>query len=138
GTVRLIALCALGSIAGAGAHYIFNTGSPVPMVGASAIVSACTGAAIRFAFQPGQQLTAGYAFGPLMSLPETFRNQQTFSLIAIWMVLNYISGSSLVDLTGEGHSIAWQAHIGGFVAGIIAFPVFDPYRRDRFDRRGFE
>ena len=26
-------------------------------------------------------------------------------------------------------TVAWQAHIGGFVAGLLLFPVFDPIRR---------
>jgi membrane associated rhomboid family serine protease len=29
----------------------------------------------------------------------------------------------------EGASVAWQAHIGGFFAGLILFSLFDPVRR---------
>ncbi len=36
-----------------------------------------------------------------------------------------------VSLAGEAQPIAWQAHVGGFVAGLALFGWFDPVRRAR-------
>ena len=35
----------------------------------------------------------------------------------------------LISIGSEGASVAWQAHIGGFVAGLILFALFDPVPR---------
>jgi membrane associated rhomboid family serine protease len=32
-------------------------------------------------------------------------------------------------MVGEGQSVAWQAHIGGFLAGLLLFRLFDPIPR---------
>jgi membrane associated rhomboid family serine protease len=29
-------------------------------------------------------------------------------------------------LVGENQSIAWEAHVGGFLAGLLLFSAFDP------------
>jgi membrane associated rhomboid family serine protease len=33
-----------------------------------------------------------------------------------------------VPLFGGEQSLAWQAHIGGFLAGLLLFAVFDPHQ----------
>jgi membrane associated rhomboid family serine protease len=42
----------------------------------------------------------------------------------IWLGTNYLFGSGMVDITGEGMKIAWQAHVGGFVAGFFMISLF--------------
>jgi membrane associated rhomboid family serine protease len=46
--------------------------------------------------------------------------------LGVWFVVNL--GFGLGTLPGDfgGGSIAWQAHIGGFIAGLLLFPLFDP------------
>jgi membrane associated rhomboid family serine protease len=43
-------------------------------------------------------------------------------------VLNLLVGLGTLVMPGIGmdQAIAWQAHIGGFLAGLILFPLFDP------------
>jgi len=48
----------------------------------------------------------------------------------VWLGLNMLFGLGTVSIGGEGgeggEAIAWQAHIGGFFAGLILFNAFDP------------
>ena len=42
-----------------------------------------------------------------------------------WVVLNAYFGLSSVSFGGSGGNIAWEAHIGGFVCGLLIFGFFD-------------
>lgn len=134
GVARFILMSLIGSVAGALLHLATNWGSPIPVVGASAAISAHMACAARFAFVPYGPLGRprsdhpGAFFLPSLSIFGMARNVQVVSFLGIWFAVNLIFGlgSSVVD--GET-SIAWQAHIGGFLAGLILFPLFDPVER---------
>lgn len=129
GAMRFLALSAVGAIAGAILHLAINPNSMVPMVGASAAISAQMAAACRFVFQPGGPLWGyqgpGVRHLPASSLVEVFRDRRAVTFIAVWFGINLVFG-----LVGGGGlssgAIAWDAHIGGFVAGLLLFPLFDP------------
>ncbi len=53
------------------------------------------------------------------------------AFIAVWFGLNLLFGMGTVSVTGEDQSVAWQAHVGGFVAGLLLFGLFDPVRAYR-------
>jgi membrane associated rhomboid family serine protease len=124
GAVRLLALSAITSLAGAALHFAWFYGDNVPMIGASAIVSGYMGAAARFAFQPGRRRGLNI-HGPALPLLRSFTDTRFLSFLAVWLGLNFVFGSGLVPLAGDGASIAWQAHVGGFLAGIFAFSFLD-------------
>lgn len=125
GIFRFILLCVLGSVGGAFAHYLSHIGSTNPMIGASAVVSACMGASTRFAFPRGRGFVSDSVNLPRYSLIETITNKQLLTFIVVWMALNFLFGSGLLDATGHGANIAWQAHVGGFIAGMLVFSVLD-------------
>ena len=53
---------------------------------------------------------------------------------AVWMGLNALFGLGTVSFGEEGQQLAWQAHIGGFFAGLLLFTAFDPVApRGEFD-----
>jgi membrane associated rhomboid family serine protease len=55
----------------------------------------------------------------------------------VWFGVNLIFGIGSITIgTGEGASVAWQAHIGGFFAGLILFSLFDPVPRGSADAAG--
>jgi len=131
GATRFLALNLGGAVAGALAQFAVNPFELNPMVGASAAISACFGAAARFVFLPGAFARDPRAEGappPLASFGEMVRNRQILSFVGFWFALNLFTG-----LSGQGTiadaPIAWQAHIGGFLLGLLAAPLFDLRRK---------
>jgi membrane associated rhomboid family serine protease len=132
GTVRFLAFFAVTAAAGAGMHLATNAGTQFPMIGASAALSGMMAAAMRFAFQHGGPLgmlrgddEAAYRV-PALSLIGVFSDPRVLIFLAVWFGMNIIFGLGSLPLIGGDQPIAWQAHIGGFLAGLILFSWFDP------------
>jgi membrane associated rhomboid family serine protease len=53
------------------------------------------------------------------------RNPRAMTFIGVWFASNFIFGSGVIPLFGEGSQIAWEAHIGGFIAGLAVFLLLD-------------
>ncbi|MGC6511185.1 MAG: rhomboid family intramembrane serine protease [Parvibaculales bacterium] len=108
-------------------HYAFHAQSAIPLVGASGGVAGMFGAATRFALPGISWLNPEQARKklPLMPLRQTLSRRPVLVFIAVWMVLNVVSGVSGLSPSGQSVSIAWQAHIGGFLAGLVLLPVFE-------------
>jgi membrane associated rhomboid family serine protease len=63
---------------------------------------------------------------PALSLMATFRDPRLLLFLTVWMGLNALFGLGAVSFGEQGQQIAWQAHIGGFLAGLLLFGAFDP------------
>jgi membrane associated rhomboid family serine protease len=135
GAVRFLAFSAVTAAAGSAVHLAFHYGDIAPLVGASAAISGAMAAALRFAFEAGGPLGPWRNSGPeafrvpASPLLRSLRNPQVLVFLGVWFALNLLFGltSAMTNLS-EG-SVAWQAHVGGFVAGLLLFPFFDPIRR---------
>jgi membrane associated rhomboid family serine protease len=107
------------------------------MIGASASVSGTMAAAIRFAFVKGSFLSfsrgdaEAAAKVPALSLSRALRDGRVLAFLTIWFGVNLIFGIGSIAIGADGASVAWQAHIGGFVAGLVLFSLFDPVPRER-------
>ncbi|GGC71629.1 rhomboid family intramembrane serine protease [Chelatococcus reniformis] len=133
GTARFLAFFAVSAVAGALAHAIGHGMDVTPMVGASGAISGCMAAAARFIFQRGVML-----FGaererihqaraqPLLVL---LKDRRALLFMLSWFGINLLFGLAAGPLGITDSAIAWQAHIGGFVAGLLLFPLFDPAPR---------
>jgi membrane associated rhomboid family serine protease len=135
GTLRFIVFLAATAAAGAVVHLATHRGELFPMIGASASVSGTMAAAMRFAFQPGGPLSL---FGtrddsvyriPAMPLRENLKDPRVLIFVVLWFGLNLLFGLGSVSLPGISGNVAWQAHIGGFLVGLLGFALFDPIRR---------
>ena len=124
GAARFLLLGAIASVAGAAAHFLAYPGELVPMIGASAVVSGYMGAASRFAFT-GRTRNGLNVWGPALTLVETFSDRRVLIFVAVWFAINLLFGSGVATFGGMDARIAWQAHIGGFAAGILLFSWFD-------------
>ncbi|MEI6573890.1 MAG: rhomboid family intramembrane serine protease [Alphaproteobacteria bacterium] len=136
GTIRFLVLFALSSIGAALFHFITHSGDVMPVIGASGAVSGIMAAAIRFVFQPGESLSgfsldaSGSYRAPALPLIKTFQDRRTLRFILLWLAINIVTGLAGVPLgLGEG-SIAWEAHVGGFITGLIVFSWVDPPMQD--------
>ncbi|GLK81346.1 rhomboid family intramembrane serine protease [Methylopila turkensis] len=139
GAVRFLLFSAICAIAGAATHLAVHFGDPIPVIGASAAISGHMAAALRFVFAATGPLGVFRPhgreafFAPAASLRQTLRLPQAIVFLAVWFGSNIIFGLGAMTLVGEGASVAWEAHIGGFVAGLLLFPLIDP-KVARFDR----
>ncbi|HEX2762066.1 MAG TPA: rhomboid family intramembrane serine protease [Rhizomicrobium sp.] len=109
-------------VAGAGLILAFMWGAAVPVVGASAAISGLMGAAIRML--PGRFAWAQPGEAPL--LPLFSRSVLVFT--AVWMVTNLAFGTLGLGLVEPGQQVAWQAHMGGYFAGLLLAGLFDGLR----------
>jgi membrane associated rhomboid family serine protease len=122
-----LGLSAVSGIAGAALFLACNWGLAQPMAGASGAISGLMGGAIRFMFQPDDPRSSTPA--PCMTVAEMMRDQRARLMIGSWIAVNMLFGLVLGQLFAAG-GIAWEAHIGGFLAGLLLFPWFDrPNRR---------
>jgi len=133
GTWRYVAFMLVVAAAGAFAHLVSHPGAMVPMIGASAAISGAMAAALRFVFQRGGPLgfwrldSPGDRYRmPAAPLLATLRDPRFLVFLGVWMGLNALFGLGSTSIVGDGQEIAWQAHIGGFVAGLLLFTAFDP------------
>jgi membrane associated rhomboid family serine protease len=142
GAIRFFLFMAVTAAAGALAHLITHEHEMAPMIGASASVSGTMAAAIRFAFVQGSFLSFNRgdadaaARVPALSLSRALRNPRVLGFLAVWFGVNIIFGIGSLAVGVDGASVAWQAHIGGFFAGLILFSLFDPVPRLRRDAAG--
>ena len=102
-----------------------------PVIGASASVSGCMGAALRFMFQPDVPIVAALDATPsrspsLQPLRFVLADRRALIFIAAWFATNLLFGLGSVRMGIGSEPIAWQAHIGGFLAGLLLFGLFDP------------
>ncbi len=126
GNRRFILFCIAGPCFGALLHYVFHAGAIVPMVGASAVVSACMGGAVRFAFPSEGRFSPAVYDLPAQPLLLAFQNRQVLMFTIIWFAINLVFGLGGELFAGPGRSIAWEAHVGGFLSGLLLFKYFDP------------
>jgi membrane associated rhomboid family serine protease len=135
GPGRFLLFMAVTAVAGALAHLITHEHEIAPMIGASASVSGAMAAAIRFAFVHGSflSLRRGDADAasrvPALPLSRALRNPRVLAFLGVWFGVNIIFGIGSITIGADGASVAWQAHIGGFFAGLLLFSLFDPVPR---------
>lgn len=105
GARRLFILFVISGLCGAAMHYVLNTNSPFPMIGASGGLSGLFAAAIIM-INRGQREMGG-RFGIL-----------PFALLWIGISIGFgMMGGP------DGSSIAWAAHVGGFLGGFAALKI---------------
>jgi membrane associated rhomboid family serine protease len=134
GPFRFTIFFLVTAAAGAAAHLATHFGEMLPMVGASAAISGAMAAALRFVFQRGGPLgllrsvdDAAYRV-PAVPLGAMLRNPRALAFIAVWFGINALFGAGGIAIPGMEQSVAWEAHVGGFLAGLLAFAAFDSVR----------
>jgi membrane associated rhomboid family serine protease len=130
GSARFVALGLAAAAGGAVAHGVAHPLSAAPMIGASAAVSGMMAAAARFMFAPASE-RHGFDhphLGPRQSLPDLVGNRRAALFIGLWFATNLLFGIAAAPLGIVDASIAWEAHIGGFLVGLLLFPLLDPDR----------
>lgn len=125
GAVRSTALAIVTAFGGALAHWFAAPLSAAPMIGASAVASGFMGAAATFVFV-GQPAGAAYRPVAQPSALAFLTNRPTLIFLGIWFASNLLFAFIAKPLGLTDGAVAWQAHIGGLLAGVLVFPLIDP------------
>ncbi len=97
--------------------------SKVPMIGASGAVAGVLGA--YFILFPKSRITTLIFFGffiRLIKMPALF-------VLGLWIIFQLYYGLSTLSLQGANSGVAWFAHIGGFMGGILLIKLFKPSKQ---------
>ena len=98
-------------------HILLNQGSAVPSVGASGAIAGVMGA--YFILYPRARVLVWFPPIFLFHVPA-------WLMLGYWFVVNFLSGtaSSIAETSQTSGGIAFWAHVGGFVAGVIMINLF--------------
>lgn len=111
GNGRFLFFYLFGGLAAHAAHIYFNYDSGVPTVGASGAISAVMGAYL--VMFPTSRIK-------MLFIVFTFRIPALLFLL-FWIWQQWLSGTAALEVqTAESAGVAWWAHIGGFVFGVVA------------------
>ena len=116
GRLRFLAFYLLCGLAAAAAQIVTSPNSPIPMVGASGAISGVMGAYL--VLYPRVRVFTMVPLGffiTSMALPA-------WVMLGYWFLIQFVSG--LVSVGGEGGGVAFWAHVGGFVAGLVLVKLF--------------
>ena len=103
-------------------HYLADPSSLAPMIGASGAVSGMMGAAARAGFR----LRAD-SVGRAVILPpiaRLLRSRSVLMFLGLYLLINVGIGIFGSANGSPIANIAWQAHIGGLIAGFLLLPLF--------------
>ena len=92
--------------------------SDAPIVGASGGISGLMGGVGRLMFAPK-------SYDPMSKRVAPLLDRRVLTFAVILTACNVLFAVSSFGFAGEGQAIAWQAHVGGFFAGLVLYGLFD-------------
>ncbi|WP_354186918.1 rhomboid family intramembrane serine protease [Bartonella japonica] len=128
GGLRFLIFWILTAIISVLTYFVFHQESMVSLVGASGAVSGMMGAVVRYGFalrSLGTSVQNKKFLGSLLPLKKALCSREILIYISIWLSIDFIIGISSVFLEEDSVSIAWEAHIGGFISGFLLISFFD-------------
>ena len=96
------------------AHIAFNAHSTMPSVGASGAISGVLGGYLLLFPRNRVNVMVGYG---VTSVPA-------WVTLGLWILIQFVNGLGSVAHTDETGGVAYMAHIGGFVAGLVLVKLF--------------
>jgi membrane associated rhomboid family serine protease len=118
GHLRFILFYGLSGVLAALSHVLIDPASTIPMVGASGAISGVLGAYLLL-FPHAQVLV----LIPLGFIVRTFY-VPAWMVLGLWFAMQLLSGGTSLGRPEGGGGVAFFAHIGGFVAGMLLIPLF--------------
>jgi len=113
GHVRYLVFYLLTGVLASAAHIVTDPGSAIPTVGASGAISGIMGAYIVL-YPKVRVLTL--VIIRVIPLPA-------WVMLAYWFILQVLGGGAAMAEGGGG--VAFWAHVGGFVAGVVLVKLFE-------------
>jgi len=109
GHLQYLGFYLLCGIAATFAQLAFSMGSSIPNLGASGAIAGVLGAYIVLFPQRNVRVMVGSGISQMPAL----------IVIGLWFVLQLFSGIGSIAATSDTGGVAYMAHIGGFIAGVV-------------------
>jgi membrane associated rhomboid family serine protease len=123
GSGRFLIFYLISGVASAAVQFVTSVGSPVPTVGASGAIAGVMGAfLILYPRVRVVTLIFIVIFVTTYDLPAAL-------MLIYWFLLQLLSGLGSLSSVSQAQGIAWFAHVGGFLAGILLVRLFIGNRR---------
>ncbi len=123
GPGRYLIFYLLCGLAASLTHLAINPNSGVPTIGASGAIAGVLGA--YFVLFPTAQIIT---LIPIFIFP-LFIEIPAVIFLGIWFVSQLFNGTLALGGTQDSAGVAFWAHVGGFVAGMVLLPLFKKSRR---------
>ena len=127
GRLTFLAFYLLGGFAALGLHVLTDPDSAVPTVGASGAIAGVLGAYARL-YPRARVVTVVFIIiiFTVVTLPALL-------VLGLWFLLQLLPAFS-EPIGSEGGGVAYFAHIGGFVFGLLAIRLFANNVHEDYDR----
>ncbi len=116
GALQFVILYLICGIAAAFFWAWLNPPSQALLLGASGAISGMVGGAARVSIWPPHHAGSALPF---------WRRSTIITFVLVWLLLNVIFGIFPIMMTEGYAGIAWEAHLGGFIAGFLLIGAFD-------------
>lgn len=131
GKIRFVLFYLLSGIFAALGQVLIAPNSTVPMIGASGAIAGVLGAYLLLF--PRARITTLIFFGIFIRLVKL----PAILVLGLWIVFQFFSGLSELSLSKGAEGVAWFAHIGGFLAGILLIKLLPPRKNYYFQERQY-
>lgn len=123
GHLNFLLVYFLSGLGGALLHILLNAGSRVPTIGASGAIAGILGA--YFVSFPNARITT------LVPLFFFFWTLELPALLVLgyWFLIQFFTGFQMLAIQSATGGVAWWAHVGGFVVGVVLAITLRPRRR---------
>jgi membrane associated rhomboid family serine protease len=112
GHAKFLVFYLICGLAASAAHIVFGADSKIPSLGASGAIAGVLGAYLVLFPKRGVRVL----------MARQIVNMPAFMVLGMWILLQVFSQISVVG--GDGGGVAYMAHIGGFVAGLVLIFLF--------------
>ena len=126
GGLKYLSFYLIGGVVASVTHILTNPNSQIPTVGASGAIAAVLGAYLIL--YPQSRVLTIIPFGFFIRMTMV----PAIVLLGFWFVLQFFSGLLSVGATEDVGGVAFWAHVGGFVAGVVLARLFAGSRREEY------
>lgn len=123
GHLRFLLMYFVGGFGGAMLHIFLSAGSRVPSIGASGAIAGILGA--YFVTFPRARIST---LIPLFFFFWTF-DIPALVILGYWFLIQFLTGFQMLAIqSATAGGVAWWAHVGGFIVGMLLAFVVPPRR----------
>lgn len=123
GHARFLWLYLASGIAAAVSQILVVPGSAVPMVGASGAIAGVLGAYLLMF--PAARIITLVPLGPFLQTYEI----PAAIFLGIWFLIQWVQGLTSIGQVADVGGVAFWAHVGGFVSGMVLSAILRTRRR---------